>query len=96
MSAVARPDWPALMDAQTAASYLSCSVDTMRGVTARAGVKPVDMGISRLRWRRKDLDALVDSLRPRGAPMASEGAPEPDPANDALAAVERRIAAGAR
>lgn len=96
-AAAALPDWPTLMDEATAAAYLGMSGDTFRGFMARKGVRPVDLGGPRLtRWRRADLDRLVDSLPARGVPSPAEAAGTIDPAEAALAMVERQARAARR
>jgi hypothetical protein len=80
----ALPDWPALMDTALAAAYCSMSEASFRFVARRRDVKPVDTGLSLVRWRRKDLDGLIDSLPGRGANSAPVVDVEIDPAETAL------------
>ena len=74
------------MDTALAASYLALSESSFRVVAARAGVQPVDLGLAVTRWRRTDLDGLVDRLPHRGG--AATGSPESDQ-DEAVAALER-------
>ncbi|MFC3077852.1 hypothetical protein ACFODL_07100 [Phenylobacterium terrae] len=80
-------DWPALMDLATAGDYLALSPGSLINLLRRENVSPVDVGSRHRRWRRRDLDALVERL-----PAAwDQGEDGPDAAVDtALAAVERR------
>jgi hypothetical protein len=80
------PHWPAVLDTALAASYLALSESSFRIVAARAGVQPVELGLSVTRWRRADLDALIDRLPHRGE--ATTGSPESDQ-DEAAAALER-------
>lgn len=84
------PDWPALMDAPTAAAYCCVSESTVRAVLLRRGIKPVDMGCKSVRYRRADLDRMIDSL-----PTVEAGSPIPvepvrDLAEEALRLVKAR------
>jgi hypothetical protein len=91
MEKAALPDWPALMDTATACAYLSMGPSSLKFLTARAGVAPIDLdGVALLRWRRRDLDGLVDSLRQRGATFAPAAAPVVDLEAEALARAARR------
>jgi hypothetical protein len=60
----APPDWPALMDAQTAGAYLSLSEATFRILAAKVNLQPADIGTRLRRYRRCDLDRLVHGLKP--------------------------------
>jgi hypothetical protein len=83
------PNWPSLMDIHTGAAYLGMGEASFRGVVARAGIRPVDLGVSLLRWRRSDLDGLVEQLPPKeliGGPIE----PAICPAQAALERVRRR------
>jgi hypothetical protein len=85
------PHWPALMDEARAAAYCGeISVPTFRALTARYKVPAVDMGARLLRWRKADLDRLVDSLPARGVPSAPEAANAPDSFDDAMRRAARR------
>lgn len=86
------PNWPALLDEDLAAAYLHMSPESFRAVTAQNKVAPVDMGLRLLRWRRRDLDALVDRLPARGAKLNPD-APIRDPAKAGLEKVRRRAKA---
>lgn len=82
------PDWPALMSVELAAAYVGLSPDSFQALAARKGLRAVDLGLRALRWRRRDLDALIDRLPVRGerAPL-----PAPDLADQALQLVARRV-----
>lgn len=89
-------DWPALMDLQTASDYLALAPGSLAGFLSRQGVEPVALGARLRRWRRCDLDAVVDRL-----PLRSVVNPTPCQDDEigvewALAAVERRARAGRR
>lgn len=84
------PAWPALMNAETGALYLGISVASFQNLMRRARVRPVDMGMSLVRWRRSDLDVLVTSLPTRGA-ANDDDVPELD-FNAALELSSRRAA----
>lgn len=94
---VALPDWPALMSIEIACDYLDLSATSFRFLTRMAGVRPVDChGLALARWRRADLDRMVDSLPPRGGPSAApdsatphNDAPEADLTMQAAQALER-------
>ena len=77
------PAWPALMNSETGALYLELSVGSFRGLVRRSGIRPVDLGLGLVRWRRSDLDALVSALPARG-PTDAE-APTTSAFDDALA-----------
>lgn len=87
--AAMRPNWPSLMDTETARAYLGgMAIASFHGLTARGGVAPVDMGFDRTFWRRRDLDDLVQRL-PLRTPTKIPHEVD-DPAEAALAAVSRR------
>lgn len=81
--AVPMPGWPALMPIDLACAYCQMGADSFRLVTRRHGIEPVDTGLAMTRWRRLDLDRLIDSLPARGAEMSAD-----DHANDPPAAAE--------
>lgn len=83
------PNWPAAMDTALAASYLGLSEASFRAVAAREHVAPIDLGLSVTRWRKRDLDALVDRLPARGANSETEETTD-SMVDDALARVRRR------
>lgn len=58
----ARPDWPALMDADTAAEYLSVSRSTVERLTRDGDLVKVTVK-SLTRWPRADLDAYIERRR---------------------------------
>ena len=84
------PAWPLLMGASTAALYLEIAERSFRALARRAGLRPVDLGLGVVRWRRDDVDALVAALPRRGAanddPAAGAGL---DPADAFDAAIAR-------
>lgn len=67
-----------------AARYLSLDEGSFALVVEKAGVRPVDLGLPLIRWRRTELDRLVGSL-PTGVHLS----PEWRKADDAL--VERIV-----
>jgi hypothetical protein len=70
MDLAALPDWPALMDTATACAYLSMGETSLKYLASQRGVAPVDFGgLALLRWRRRDLDGLIDSLPQRGGTL---------------------------
>ena len=87
------PEWPALMSIEVACEYLDLSPSSFRYLTKSAGVWPVDChGLALARWRRKDLDGMIDSLPARGGSSAPQTPPAPTEsiAEDlGLAALER-------
>ena len=78
------------MAIETACAYLSLSPKSFRWVAARQGVRPVDLGMAVTRWRKADLDALLDNLAARGAELAPEALSALDPADLALERAARR------
>ncbi len=90
-SQVALPDWPALMTTAYACAYLSLGEVSFRFLAKRAGVAPVAFdGLSVVRWRRTDLDRLIDSPGERSSEMPSDVAAPVDLAQAALRRAERR------
>lgn len=70
---MALPNWPALMDPEMAAAYCTLKEDAFKALAAKYGVSPRDLGgIRGVRYRRGDLDQLIDKLPARG-----EASPEP-------------------
>lgn len=82
--------WPALMTLETAGDYLGLSTGSLIGLLRRENVSPVDLGGRVRRWRRRDLDALVERLPACWPREAEEGGDETVQLDRALAAVERR------
>jgi len=76
-----------------AARYLMVGEHTLRTIVHRAGVQPVDLGVSVTRWRRSDLDALIDKLPYRGdfEDSCTVSTNQPDPKAAALDRVKRRL-----
>jgi predicted DNA-binding transcriptional regulator AlpA len=85
------PAWPALMNAETGALYLGLSEAGFRALVRREQIRPVDMGMRLVRWRRGDLDALVTALPAYGLNQREGGAA----ADDFDAALERSARRGA-
>jgi excisionase family DNA binding protein len=71
------------MDEATAAAYLQLSRRSLRRLLARERLGPLQLGLRLRRWRRTDLDALLERLPLLGS--AGDQAAEA-----ALAAVDRR------
>lgn len=88
----ALPSWPALLNIDLACAYTCMSEDSFRFFARRYEVHPVDCaGLAVTRWRKTDLDAMIDRLPPKGAEMAPEATPANiDPADAALARAARR------
>lgn len=89
MNAAALPHWPALMDAETAGAYLGLCASSFRILAAQKGVKAVDIGLRAVRYRKADIDRMVDSLPLRDAGSTAPEAPYIDLAAQALANVRR-------
>lgn len=93
------PNWPALMDRQLAADYLQLGPRSFDLLVRLHGVAPVDCaGLNLRRWRRTDLDALIDNLPARGASMAHQagGAPPEAPTDGADQLAAQALAKAAR
>lgn len=85
------PNWPALMDLELACAYTQLGETQFKALSACYNVAPRDLGAIRgVRWRRVDLDRLIDSLPARGEP--SPAAATEDPAQAALLRVRKRAA----
>jgi hypothetical protein len=86
-------DWPVLMDLNTAGDYLALAPGSLMALLRREHVSPVDLGLRARRWRRRDLDDLVERL-PLTWVQAARGDPDERTRSEAaLAAVERRAEA---
>ena len=72
------PNWPILMATAMAARYLSLDENSFALVTQRAGVRPVDLGLAMVRWRRSELDRFVNNL-PGTAGLSKIDCHAPDP-----------------
>jgi hypothetical protein len=83
-------DWPALMDLATAGDYLALTPGSLINLLRRENVSPVEIGGRLRRWRRRDLDALVERLPLRWAGPADAPADDEPDVESALKAVERR------
>lgn len=81
------PGWPALLDVELACAYVGMGEQTFRAFAKLNKVTPVDTGFRMLRWRRADLDALIDRLAAVD-PNSRQDAPAPDVAEEALRSVE--------
>lgn len=69
--------WPGLMTTELACAYTSWSEESFLYLAARSGVRPVECADLRgTRWRRVDLDRMIDSLPEKGAPKPQEAAGE--------------------
>ena len=67
------PHWPALMDEATGAAYCGeISAPTFRALTSKYKVQPIETGFRLLRWKKADLDAMIDRLPTRGVPSTPE------------------------
>ena len=85
------PNWPALMTTELACAYTSLARASFLLLAGHHGVLPVECaGLAVVRWKRTDLDVLIDKLPARGAEMAPEGQPANDPAEEALRRAQRR------
>lgn len=83
--------WPALLTTELACAYTCLGEQSFRYLTRRHAVEPVECGgLAVTRWRRSDLDRLIDSLPARGAQIPAEPANAPDPAAAALARAKAR------
>lgn len=83
--------WPALLTTELACAYTCLGEQSFRLLARKSGVEPVDCGgLAVTRWRRGDLDRLIDSLPARGAEIEPEPANAPDPADAALQKAMRR------
>jgi hypothetical protein len=83
------------MSLETACAYLELGEKTFLALTRKHGVRPLYTDFRIRRWRRRDLDELVDSLPPQSfAPesVVETDASRPDPAEEGL----RRITALSR
>lgn len=92
------PGWPALLDLEMACAYLSLGEHSFRTMAARQGLRPVETGHRVVRWRRADLDVLIDKLPVQSSDAGAESA-EPvlvDPAADGLRRVGQLGRRGAR
>lgn len=88
------PYWPSVMDTARAASYFELSEGSFRQLAARNHILPVELGMSVVRWRKQDLDDLIDRLPLRGhldsASASASGLTEADLIRIALENVRRR------
>lgn len=98
----ALPNWPAMMATEMAAAYVSMSESGFQALAAAHGVRPVDLGRLRgVRWKKGDVDRLVDSLPVRDGVLrdrAAHAAPralDAELARQAMARVTHRSAARA-
>lgn len=82
------PNWPILMGTAMAARYLSLDENSFALVTHRAGVQPVDLGFEMVRWRRNELDRLVNNL-PASSGLSGVDRPAADP--DPTEAIVSRV-----
>lgn len=84
--------WPALLTTELACAYTQLSERSFRLFAAKYGVSPTDCGgLAVTRWRRSDLDRLIDSLPAKGEQSPhDEPAGGRDPAELALEKAKRR------
>lgn len=83
------PFWPALMDIRLACAYTQLGETQFKALSAYYKIPPRDLGkIRGVRWRRSDLDRMIDMLPAQGEP--SEVVALQDPAQAALDRVRRR------
>lgn len=54
--------WPALLDRQTLAEYLSCSVPMLDKEIARCNIPPPVRFAGRDKWRKEDIDRALERL----------------------------------
>lgn len=98
----APPAWPALLTTDLACAYTQLSEQSFRWLANQRGLKPADCaGLAVTRWRRADIDRMIDSLPERGGEMepqepgegrsATLPPPASDPAADALARAAERV-----
>lgn len=83
------PNWPILMGTEMAARYLSMDENSFALMMRREGVRPVELGLSMVRWRRTELDRLVAALPAASAIPAGDLTSE-DP--DRTEFIAKRIA----
>ena len=87
----AMPGWPALMTIELACAYTSLAEASFRALAKLHWVFPVDCGgLAVTRYRRSDLDHLIDKLPLRGAEIAPQATPARDPADLAMERAARR------
>lgn len=87
--------WPGLLTTELACAYVSLSEQSFRLMARKFEVSPVDCaGLAVCRWRKSDLDRLIDSLPTRGAEMAAQPANAPDPVELGLARARLRAKKG--
>ena len=93
----ALPNWPAMMTTEMAAAYVSMSRTGFQALATVNGVRPVDLGRLRgLRWKKGDIDRLVDSLPAREEPSRVSGAVVASTAVDARLAQKALSRIGSR
>lgn len=91
------PDWPALMSAAVAGAYLGMSASSFEVLAARRGLRRVKLDVRCTRWRRRDVDALIEGLPfVQADEREAEPAAEPDAFNDEEAAALARVASYGR
>lgn len=59
--------WPALMDRQTLAEYLCCSLPMLDKEVARCRIPPPVKFAGRDKWRKEDIDRALEKLAGGGA-----------------------------
>ncbi len=63
------PDWPAVLQEEWAAAYLSLSTTSFRNVVVPT-VPPITLTAKRRGWRRTDLDAWIAKQAGDAAPSS--------------------------
>lgn len=85
------PNWPVLMTTEVACAYVSLGEQSFRFITRKRSVFPVECeGLAVTRWRKSDLDRLVENLPVRGEKIGPIGANDDTAAAQALQRVQRR------
>jgi len=76
------------MTTEVACAYVSLGEQSFRLITRKRSVLPVDCeGLAMTRWRKADLDRLVEGLPVRGAHVLIDGANDDNAAELALARI---------
>ena len=80
-----------------AAAYVSMSKSSFQALAAANGVRPVDLGpLRQVRWKRSELDRLIDSLPARGEPSRARASDADHPSSDAQMAQQALSRVGHR
>lgn len=93
-NAIPMPAWPAMLTTELACAYTSLSEGSFKAFAKLNRLQPRECaGLAVTRWRRTDIDAIIDSLPARGAEMPLDAPPVADPVDLALQRVRRRARA---